>query len=118
MKVWRLESREGLGVFAAGAVSRIPWKLLEGGRARDPYRHPDPESEGLEMDDEWFCGFASLEQYKIWFNTKAQRAHLTQQGVRLKLYDVPSRYVKRGKAQTIFVKEQAKHIASRKPSAV
>jgi hypothetical protein len=118
MKVWRLESQSGEGVFSAGAVSRIPWALREGGRARDPYSHPEPESEGLEMDDEWFCSFASLAQYKLWFNTKAQRAHLTQQGVTLKLYDVPSLYVKRGKSQTIFVKEQAKHIASRKPAAV
>lgn len=117
MKVWRLE-RNNVGVFHSSILSAMPSCMTEGYRKGNPWAHPTPSQEGLKFNKAWFCGFSSLAQYRLWFNTREQRAFLTRQGVVLKQYEVDPCHVQRGKAQTIFRKAYAKHVASRKPCAI
>jgi hypothetical protein len=82
MLVYRIEGENGTGPYRGNPIPRMSW-------AHTDTSHPTPLSEGLCLDDDFFCGFRTLDQLKVWF--KGFRNELRVTGFRLKVYEIPQR---------------------------
>lgn len=106
MRVYRVEDREGGGFYRSADT---PWDDLQGGYQTAP-RHPAPwadsrlapEWNSLTSQRQWHFGFTSKASLKRWFWLKADRVTMHKAGLRVAVYEVPEKFVRRGAAQCIF----------------
>lgn len=74
----------------------------------DPYEHPGPPSEGINIHYREVCGLPHLDAYRTWFVTPAVRAALYESGTHhMRVYDVPDDRVKKGMLQVCFNPDHA-----------
>lgn len=120
--VWRLEVKgTGDGVYWSGAALDVF------GDISSSRRHPMPHMDGLAKwrkeagaASEWRFGFASLDQYRKWFN-KQERAKLAayEDGLlTLREFEVPAEDVRAGHSQVVFLRRKARVISEQAPNAV
>lgn len=102
MLIYRVE-RLGLGPYYKRPIENMLW-------AHDsPKTHPTPYEERIADLPDFRCGSITLDHLKIWF--KGWRNKLRMAGFRLKVYEIPHKYVRIGDKQLIFDKDFAKEIA-------
>ncbi len=111
MLIYRVEDDDGLGMYADDMLNNA---------ARVSDRHPMPASDGRLMDAGWLefqsehssdvrFGFGSLEQLRFWLYRQSWRNHLTDEGYRVHVYDVPDGFGLIGDTQAVFALANAKH---------
>jgi len=103
MKVYRVETDEGLGPYADLYLGNI----LPFGST---YDQPGPSDDGILghlWDSEHRFGFRSMEQLTAWFGDYAEQLH--EVGLRIAVYEVNDRCrVVHGAKQLCFVRDEAK----------
>ncbi|MEZ2409848.1 hypothetical protein AB6806_23940 [Bosea sp. RCC_152_1] len=113
MKVYRLESAKGQGIFNAGIVYDARAAAgVEGDDAQCPYRHPSPytdvpawEERGYPRD--FFCGFRDVPHLLRWFDSEAIRVEMGKLGAVMKVFEVAPADVLEGEMQIMFRKAAA-----------
>jgi hypothetical protein len=110
MRVYRLESLCGNGIFYSGIVGKAwaEWNSQE----PDPYRHPNPWQDvpGWSLRDdreEFFCGFSSVEHLAQWFDSERLRVEMNKLGAVMRVFEVDDSEVLHGTAQIMFRKSVA-----------
>lgn len=103
MLIYRIEGSDGLGPYWGSPILEMSTAHSRGDS------HPDPMSEDIPMMSDSFCGFPTLDQLKWWF--KGWRSMMRRMGFRLKVYEVPHKFVRIGAKQLVFQKKQAKEVA-------
>lgn len=109
MRVYRVEDREGSGFYRS---AETPWDELKGEYQTAP-RHPAPWADSRlgptwqSLEDlcdhrQWHFGFTSKASLKRWFWLKVDRVTMHKAGLRVAVYDIPEKFVRRGAAQCIF----------------
>lgn len=113
-KVYRLENAKGDGVFSAGVLSTATRQAeLNKGKHTYPWHRPCPDEDGIGIRPSEICGFVSIAQYKKWFNGKLIRKALHENGIKLKVYEVPADHMRAGEWQCVFTKRAAVLVAER-----
>ena len=114
--IWRLEAEDGKGPYVTGACDDI----IRSASDLDPWRNahrPTPMNDeclhhlDIDHNSEWFFGFASLAQYRRWFNCHVARGALGKR-CKLLLYSVAHSDCVVTNYQAVFVKERATLLAS------
>ena len=112
MRVYRVETAEGTGVYNAVGGFRL-------GGMSSGWRHPGPMREGLMegVMRGYVCGFRSLAQGGRWFSVDPEVARHVEEmpemnpsGLAVSVYEVPEEAVLHGKRQVMFDKEEAELI--------
>ena len=115
-KIWRLEHKDGAGIYASGIAVCVMESILAS--ARHPMPHDDVGLRDVWGDVgscDWYFGFASLAQYRAWFFKRAHRKAFEMAGAVLRLYVVPAHSYHRGMNQAIFIRAQAHVVQERSP---
>lgn len=140
MRVYRLETPEGEGVYAAGLgfsctraamVETVPEDYSQADwhpcPAFDPplaafwrKEHLSYRKQMIWEDGgrrEWFCGFADEEQMLNWFPPQGlakmiQMANRLHRTIRVSIYEIHGTKVKKGDMQVIFRRNDAKLVAT------
>jgi hypothetical protein len=140
MRVYRLETPEGEGIYGVGygfkcAKSSLVYEATGAYPPQD--EHPSPIDDPLLKDfwgkphwsqnkqiewnlngvREWICGFSSEEQMLDWFppqgfSKMVQMDNRLNKGVRVSIYEVHGRQVKQGKYQALFRRQDATLVAT------
>lgn len=119
--VYRLEhSHSGRGVYRTGAASIASEKMnFKEALKRHLTPNEDPGLRdfwlNLKHAYNWYFGFSSINQYKDWFFTEESRAQLHIEDIVLRVYEVPDDSYKKGRAQVVFIKAQAKLVQQMDP---
>jgi hypothetical protein len=104
MKVYRIESENGIGPYQNGARDKIPKLYSHTGCPN----HPCPWNDGIsniDFDNE-YCGFSSIEQLNKWFH--GFKAPLRRLGYKMAVYEVEEKFVNSGTRQLVFNKSESK----------
>lgn len=64
--------------------------------------HPGPHNDGLELDPNFVCGFASLEQLREWFDLEFLFELIVDAGMVVREFNVPVDAVKFGGRQIMI----------------
>lgn len=120
MKVWRVETAQGVGPYVNTAASMC--RVING---FGTYSHPGPRqakeantplatafSDG-GYNSSWSFGFTSLRQYLEWFKYNHWRDTLHKRNCLLVQYEVPASDVCKGNYQLAFRKREALRITVR-----
>lgn len=126
MIVYRLQNDAGLGPYTIrrGSTYPVPSYLqieqdwLSNPRKRDEEDpHPSPTEDGLALNEglAWsalrndeFCGFESMASLRAWFLREPQDPEaLDNLGLRVTVWKVHGRYVRKGRKQLVFKREKA-----------
>lgn len=108
MRVYRLESPKGEGVFTSGLVFDARTRAgVEGDDAQCPYRHPSPYTDVPDWEERGFpkdfvCGFRSLAHLLAWFDSEAVRVEMAKLGAVMRVYEAGD--VLEGTSQIMFRK--------------
>ncbi len=113
--VWRVETKNGEGVYSCDAANYALGIIDDEGSDRHPPPQSDPsladwwDMMSLDVAERYFFGFTTLAQYRAWFFTRESRKRLAEHpsGVRLVKYWVHPAYLKRGDYQTVFLRDMA-----------
>jgi hypothetical protein len=111
MIVYRVEDVHGKGPYCN------TWKCCYEGkdifkkdlcRDHDDIEHPSPVEDNIILHNKYIFAFASIKSLKNWFDEK-WRNILNEAGFFIRVYDVPSDFVKNGstKKQICFLKEES-----------
>lgn len=113
MRVYRLETEQGTGVFESGAA--YPYSDQSGWRCTDP---PNPYyDQGLgHIYSTEYCGFESIEQLLIWFGAIDSYHILEEYGIFVRIYELDDQHVRRGQYQVVFFRHLAKIVEEAKPT--
>jgi len=112
--VWRFQTKDGRGVYRAGAAVSI-----DGGD-----RHPSPSNplerntpleRGLTRDH--YFGFRDRAQVLRWFNTK-ERVILAENGIEVSRFKVNKSHVLYGNYQLAFLRDKAELIDIVRPTEI
>jgi hypothetical protein len=68
--------------------------------------HPSPRMDGVSISVDEYCGLASMERLRDWFD--GWLGILGAQGFRIFVYEVPENLVKQGRKQLVFPLAEAK----------
>lgn len=123
-KIWRVENAKGVGPYREAKYGGHLSELTELGFNNDEdVNRPPPERDLILRDSfnlwskqkqkKWSFGFKSLRDYRYWFNQKAIRQFLSDNGYFLSQYEVDSEKAILGDKQVIFQFKGAKLIAFR-----
>lgn len=111
MKVFRLESKDGIGLYQC--------KCMFSDSTSDAARHPAPWQDSLLVQNiekyneynkrmsEFFYGFVSTEQLLCWVYKNEWLIDMSKNGIVLSIYEVPDEYVLVGNTQAMFFREKA-----------
>lgn len=105
-RVYRLETDEGLGVYAATAMAYAARSVSPSPR-EDVRLAPVWNAMSFEDRDFWFFGFEDVASLQRWFYSARDRHALYKRGIRCSVYIVPEDSVHLGTAQVIFRKAHA-----------
>lgn len=132
MKIYRLETNTGEGVYGRGFGFKCNREALHGSDLT--YIHPSPEEDrplgswwsgdklrGKNLHNwlykpegraKWHCAFASLEQLERWFPRDGIELMINLCGqhtadMALSVYEVPHHKVKKGEFQVMYHKDHA-----------
>ena len=109
MKVYRIETTDGTGVYNIGGIFGNPLHIASSGT-----QHPAPWRDGCDMCHVpgWVCGFVSLDQARDWFAADATmvealievegKAQEEGLGLALSVYEVADPLVCAGGRQCMF----------------
>ena len=107
MKVYRIETTDGTGVYNIGGIFGNPLHMASSGT-----QHPAPWRDDCDMCHVpgWVCGFATLDQARDWFACDAEIVSAlmavedmaSDSGLALSVYEVESAHVKVGRRQCMF----------------
>ncbi len=116
MEIYRIEHKDGRGVYVAGGASDM-----------SSDRHPGPYSDrglkdkmrleawlGRKWGDALF-GFANVKQMRDWMGDQ-RLEYLDRSGFVVRIYVAPPQATLRGSKQVIFLKKSAKLIREARPS--
>jgi len=92
--------KDGVGIFCNDTIIYTP-------EVRSIYRRhsedfPNPMGEGLEFDDDWFCAYKTVDQFKEWVRTD-EMIDLIEQGFRAYMIEVSN--FQEGEYQVIYTKD-------------
>lgn len=122
--IWRLEDRKTKrGIYTVGAACATDNGLLSDtahpGPGNDPGFGSWWKDQPYSESSRWWFGFATLTQYKNWFNTRSDRKRLSEWGdgrIVLRKYQVPDDDFKRGDKQAIFLRDNEVLLEERSPA--
>lgn len=113
MRVYRLESAKGEGVFTAGIVydARTAAGVEDYGD-QCPYRHPSPHTDvprwgEMGYPEDFYCAFRDIPHLLRWFDSEAVRVEMGKLGAIMKVYEVSPSDVLDGDMQIMFRKGAA-----------
>lgn len=124
-QVYRLEMENGRGVYQSSvngsrpAFNGIYTDYATGSNHPPPWRDRGMSRfwDSLEITGQslrWFFGFTSLEQLQAWFYRADDRTRMADNGVVMRVYEVPEKSFVAGQYQAIFRKEDAKLVLESK----
>ena len=119
--VWRVETKNGEGVYSCDAANYALSSTDDGDSDRHPIPQFDPsladwwDTVPLDVTERFFFGFTTLAQYRAWFSTRESRKRLAEHssGVRLVKYWVHPAHLKRGGCQAVFLRDVAVKMVER-----
>jgi hypothetical protein len=107
MKIYRIESESGIGMYN---YRDDLW-----GRATNDAstgRQPGPWGDGItDFHDGHHFGFSSKAQLKRWVHKKKWRQAMAALGGKVVVLKVPNEHTIRGRSQVVFIKDYAEKIA-------
>lgn len=132
VNVWRLETVSGQGIYHERICGNMPSDLNCDGQATDnrpmPYNDErlkaSDEVHGYNKTENWRFGFASINAYKAWFDTKAIREWFAEyrgedgEKVVLSQYRLEISGISFGDYQIRFDKDNANLVATYRPDFV
>lgn len=121
MRVYRIEGKDGTGIFNTGIVMRALNNVLfrrgeddawGAANVPDPYRHPSPDRDvpGWDYDHSYFCCFTSLDRLVRWFDSEEVRAEMDRLGALVRVYEVSPLDVLKGDWQDMMLMERAVYV--------
>ena len=105
-RVYRLETDEGRGVYAATAMAYVA-KSVSPTPDADVRLAPVWNAIDYVDRNNWFFGFEDVASLQRWFYSARDRNALHQQGIRCSVYLVPEDSVHLGTAQVLFRRARA-----------
>jgi len=112
MKVYRLENKDGIGVYQAANYNEQLLVNLRSTFSALSNRHPYPNDDSLLRETcpgmrwmECFFGFDSLKQLRNWFYTNKILKVFSESGITINVYEIPAHAVYMGNTQCCFEKE-------------
>ena len=104
MLVYRMENREHVGMYTAGAVSNL----------YDTQRHPSPWSDNLTkyVTPEYRFGFADRVQMYRWIGEEKETyKSFKKNKIYIGVYKLDKRHVRFGEKQIVFKRDKSVHVA-------
>jgi hypothetical protein len=127
-KIYRAEGPDRCGVY--NGTNAVAYRAINEGDCERRGHHPSPYEDkklashwgnmgggaaGYMARRQWFFGFASVKQFKEWFNTEKSREILAEAGVTLNVYEVPDADFIAGEKQAIFRRDNEKLVKKYDP---
>lgn len=120
VKVYRLETPEGVGPFTGSGASAAHDDMAVKHRCKKRfYDIPGAWEDCDTFRSRHYCGFRSITQMRRWVRSKPGCKAMEEQfGIRLRVYEVPAEDVVWGREQLGFEKDRALLIEERLPSSI
>jgi len=118
IRFFRLEDKNGLGIYHSVCDNDLsPWDNItnsDESMLQDDNIHIIPSEDkslGLSFDciddESYFFGFLNIDQYKAWVYNPVWRQKFSQYGIKLSVYEINAKKLKKSQHQVAFRREDA-----------